>query len=141
MDDAVPTVEEVKTRMQNLVDAKQDFVIDFLRLGMDWKTALIAAELTDEQGDELLANDEFRARLNYCLAQKEAQLLRRLEQASEKAVEKGDSKVIERQLAILRPDKYGAKASLQLSMPATNDDSNEGIVVSFKKPEQAVDKE
>lgn len=130
--------EATLKRLNNYQEARADFLIDFIRLGMDWQTALVAAELTSEDGEALLEDKSFRDRLNYYVAKREAELLKALDTAAHAAATaKGDVKGIERLLEILKPEKYSKKASLSLSSsPISTDETDKGFVIAFKKADK-----
>ena len=121
--------EELLERQRNLDESKADILIDYLKLGLDWDTACTACELTKEQQERLLEDPEFQARLKYHLAKKEAELLQRLSDASYKAAEQGNSKGVERMLEVLRPERYGKHATIDISAKKT--DADNGIKISF----------
>ena len=91
---------------------RADFVIEFMKLGMDFTTATIAAECSPEMVKELEADTEFQQRKIYMLAKTEADLLKRLNKASEFAAIKGDTRSTERLLEILRPERYAKKTKV-----------------------------
>ena len=133
------TAEALLERQRNLDESKADLLIDYLKLGMDWDTACTACELKKENQEKLLDDPDFQARLKYHLAKKEAELLERLREASYKAAEQGNSKGVERMLEVLRPDRYGKHATLDISAKKT--DTDNGIRISFvgaKKKEEAL---
>ncbi len=91
---------------------RSDFVIEYMKLGMDFSTACIAAECTPEMVEAMENDEEFIQRRKFALAKLEAELLQRLSDASAVASLKGDTRSIERMLEIIRPDRYAKTAKV-----------------------------
>ena len=99
---------------------RSDFVIEFMKLGMDFSTACVAAECTPEMVTELENDEELLQRKRFTKAKLEADLLERLSKASALAALKGDTKSTERLLEIIRPDRYARTAKLSHSLDTTD---------------------
>ena len=108
---------------------RADFVIEFMKLGMDFSTACIAAECTPEMVEEIAHDEEFIQRKNFTLAKLEATLLQRLSDASSIAALKGDTKSTERLLEILRPDRYAKTSKVTHSIDPT--ETPKEVKISF----------
>ena len=91
---------------------RSDFVIEYMKLGMDFSTACIAAECTPEMVEAMESDEEFIQRKKFALAKLEAELLQRLSDASSVAALKGDTRSTERMLEIIRPDRYAKTAKV-----------------------------
>ena len=91
---------------------RSDFVIEYMKLGMDFSTACIAAECTPEMVEAMENDEEFIQRRKFALAKLEAELLQRLSDASAVASLKGDTRSTERMLEIIRPDRYAKTAKV-----------------------------
>ena len=97
---------------------RQDVVIEFLKLGMDYDTACTAAEVSPEMKEK------------FALSQIELELLRRLNKASEFSALKGDTRPTERLLEIIRPERYAKTAKVQHTL-ASGNDTPKGFNISF----------
>ncbi len=120
--------EELLQRQFNLEEAKADLLLEFLKSGMDWKNACIASEIDDDRAKQLLDDKDFTTRMRYYLAKKEAELLQKLNEASMKAAEAGNTKGIERLLEILRPDRYGKHSTITVDAEKSE---RKGIKIAF----------
>lgn len=98
--------------MDSLDERKKDMCAECMKLGMDFDTACVAAEIGPELKERLAADEEFVARVNYGLAMKERELLERLDRIAEENAERGDSRQIERQLELLNPARYSKVTKL-----------------------------
>lgn len=116
--------------MDDSYRTRQDLVIEFMKLGMDYDTACIASEVSPEMKERFNDDADFLARKKFALAQVEVELLRRLKVASEAASLRGDTKSTERLLEILRPDRYAKTSKVQHSLTAEKD-APKGFTVSF----------
>ena len=92
--------------------AQRQFIIEYVKLGMDFYGAAIAAECTQEYIDRLEADESLQQLLNFCLKQKEQELLQRLHKAADIAILKGDTRATERILEILNPERYSKTTKL-----------------------------
>lgn len=99
---------------------RADFVIEFMKLGMDFSTACIASECSPEMVKILEEDEEFQHRKAFVLAKKEGELLERLNKASEFAAIKGDTRSTERLLEILKPERYAKSAKVTHEFDAKN---------------------
>ena len=106
---------------------RQDVVIEFLKLGMDYDTACTAAEVSPEMKEKFA---EFQTRKKFALSQIELELLRRLNKASEFSALKGDTRPTERLLEIIRPERYAKTAKVQHTL-ASGNDTPKGFNISF----------
>lgn len=99
---------------------RQDVVIEFLKLGMDYDTACTAAEVSPEMKEKFAEDEEFQTRKKFALSQIELELLRRLNKASEFSALKGDTRPTERLLEIIRPERYAKTAKVQHTLASGN---------------------
>ena len=109
---------------------RQDLVIEFMKLGMDYDTACTAAEVSPEMKDQFNEDENFVQRKKFALSQVELELLKRLKEASEFACLKGDTKAIERRLELLRPDRYAKTSKVAHSLSAGSG-TPKGFSISF----------
>ena len=108
---------------------RSDFVIEYMKLGMDFSTACVAAECTPEMVEAMENDEEFIQRKKFALAKLEAELLKRLSDASAVASLKGDTKSTERMLEIIRPDRYAKTAKVTHSIDPT--ETPKEVKISF----------
>lgn len=108
---------------------RSDFVIEYMKLGMDFSTACIAAECTPEMVEAMENDEEFIQRKKFALAKLEADLLQRLSDASAVASLKGDTRSTERMLEIIRPDRYAKTAKVTHSIDPT--ETPKEVKISF----------
>lgn len=108
---------------------RSDFVIEYMKLGMDFSTACIAAECTPEMVEAMENDEEFIQRKKFALAKLEAELLQRLSDASSVAALKGDTRSTERMLEIIRPDRYAKTAKVTHSIDPT--ETPKEVKISF----------
>ena len=108
---------------------RSDFVIEYMKLGMDFSTACIAAECTPEMVEAMENDEEFIQRKKFALAKLEAELLQRLSDASAVASLKGDTRSTERMLEIIRPDRYAKTAKVTHSIDPT--ETPKEVKISF----------
>jgi hypothetical protein len=101
----VQTPEEIESRQRM-------FILEYVKLGMDFYSAAVAAECTPILIERLQEDDSFQALVKLCVAQKEQELLKKLEKASEISLMKGDTRALERILEILNPDRYSRVTKL-----------------------------
>lgn len=108
---------------------RQDIVIEFLKLGMDYDTACTAAEVSPEMKEKFAEDEDFQTRKKFALSQIELELLKRLNKASEFSALKGDTRPTERLLEIIRPDRYAKTSKVQHTLNAPN--APKGFNISF----------
>lgn len=125
--------------MSETLKQRADFVIEFMKLGMDFQTACVAAECTPEMVEELETNEEFLQRKKFTLAKLEAELLERLSKASQLAAIKGDTRSTERLLEIIRPDRY--TKTTKLSHGIDPNETPKEMKISFVKSNTTVNDE
>jgi len=87
-------------------EEKKQLIHEFIRLGIDKYEAVLLAECTDDEIEELNNDVTFNKRVEFNRARKEADLLEMHDEAIRIAVDKGDSKPIQWRLEVLKPDKY-----------------------------------
>lgn len=109
---------------------RQDVVIEFLKLGMDYDTACTAAEVSPEMKEKFAEDEDFQTRKKFALSQIELELLKRLNKASEFSALKGDTRPTERLLEIIRPERYAKTAKVQHTLGSGND-APKGFSISF----------
>ena len=66
--------------MIDMKQKKKDMLVEFLKLGMDFDSACLAAEIDDDFKKELQYDDNFTHLANTAIAKKEVELLQKLEQ-------------------------------------------------------------
>lgn len=121
--------------MNDLEERKKDFCAECMKLGMDFDTACVAAEIGPEMKERLAADEDFIARMNYSLAMKERELLDKLNQIAEENAERGDSRQIERQLELLNPARYSKVTKLSHQIDNAGNTGGK-ITVDFASPEK-----
>lgn len=91
---------------------KRDLCVEFMKLGMDFDSACVAAEIGGDAKDALASDEEFVSEVNFTLARKEADLLRKLNEVAEENAERGETKQLERMLELLNPARYSKVTKL-----------------------------
>lgn len=95
---------------------KIDLCIEFMKLGMDFDSACVASEIGTELKDKLASDDDFVSQVNFSLARKEADLLRKLNEVAEENVKRGETKQLERLLELMNPERYSKVTKLSHTM-------------------------
>jgi hypothetical protein len=95
---------------------KVDLCIEFMKLGMDLDSACIASEISPELKEKLAGDEEFVSQVNFSLARKEADLLRKLNEVAEENVKRGETKQLERLLELMNPQRYSKVTKLSHTM-------------------------
>ena len=95
---------------------KVDLCIEFMKLGMDFDSACVASEINGELKERLAGDDNFVAQVNFSLARKEADLLRKLNEVAEENVKRGETKQLERLLELMNPERYSKVTKLSHTM-------------------------
>lgn len=98
--------------MVDLERKKRDLCVEFMKLGMDFDSACVAAEIGGDAKDKLASDEEFVSEVNFTLARKEADLLRKLNEVAEENAERGETKQLERMLELLNPARYSKVTKL-----------------------------
>lgn len=96
----------------DLEKKKIDLCIEFMKLGMDFDSACIASEISGEMKERLAGDENFVAQVNFSLARKEADLLRKLNDVAEENVKRGETKQLERLLELMNPERYSKVTKL-----------------------------
>lgn len=91
---------------------KIDLCIEFMKLGMDFDSACVASEIGAELKEKLASDDDFVSQVNFSLARKEADLLRKLNEVAEENVKRGETKQLERLLELMNPERYSKVTKL-----------------------------
>ena len=117
---------------------RQDLVIEFMKLGMDFDTACVASEVSPEMKEQFNNDEDFVARKKFALSQVEVELLKRLQKASEFASMKGDTRATERLLELIRPDRYAKTTKVQFP---SDDKTPKGFSISFVSNSQPCEEE
>lgn len=115
--------------MSDSLRQRSDFVIEFLKLGMDFSTACVAAECTPEMIQEMENDTDFIQRKKFALAKLEAELLKRLSDASAVASLRGETRSTERMLELIRPDRYAKQAKVTHTIDPT--ETPKEVKISF----------
>ena len=95
---------------------KVDLCIEFMKLGMDLDSACVASEIGPELKEKLASDEDFVAQVNFSLARKEADLLRKLNEVAEENVKRGETKQLERLLELMNPQRYSKVTKLSHTM-------------------------
>lgn len=95
---------------------KVDLCIEFMKLGMDLDSACVASEIGPELKEKLAGDEDFVAQVNFSLARKEADLLRKLNEVAEENVKRGETKQLERLLELMNPQRYSKVTKLSHTM-------------------------
>lgn len=95
---------------------KRDLCVEFMKLGMDFDSACVAAEIGGDAKDRLASDEDFVSEVNFTLARKEADLLRKLNEVAEENAERGETKQLERMLELLNPARYSKVTKLSHQM-------------------------
>ena len=97
-------------------ERRRDLCVEFMKLGMDFHTACVAAEVPQEEEDALAADESFVGEVNYNLAMKERDLLEKLNKVAEANAERGETKQLERILELMNPNRYSKVTKLSHQM-------------------------
>jgi len=117
----------------DIIDIKQrkkDMVIEFCKLGADFDTACTASDITPEEKELLTQDEDFVNHVNYSLAKREMDLLKKLNDCAEENIERGDSKAVERLLELLNPNHFSKVTKLSHQMDNSGGSSGK-ITVEF----------
>ena len=118
----------------NIIDLEQkkiDLCVEFMKLGMDFDTACIASEIGEELKEKIAQDEDFVSRINYSLAKKESELLKKLNDVAEENAERGDTRQLERLLELLNPNRYSKVTKLSHQVDNSGGASG-SITVSFE---------
>lgn len=114
----------------DLEKKKIDLCIEFMKLGMDFDSACVASEIGGELKEKLSQDEDFVSQVNFSLAQREAELLRKLNEVAEANAQRGETKQIERLLELMNAERYSKVTKLSHTMG--NSGSSTGkITVEF----------
>lgn len=102
--------------LMELEKKKVDLCIEFMKLGMDFDSACIASEIGTELKEKLAGDEDFVSQVNFSLARKEADLLRKLNDVAEENVKRGETKQLERLLELMNPERYSKVTKLSHTM-------------------------
>ena len=102
--------------LMDLEKKKVDLCIEFLKLGMDFDSACVASEIGTELKEKLAGDEDFVSQVNFSLARKEADLLRKLNDVAEENVKRGETKQLERLLELMNPERYSKVTKLSHTM-------------------------
>lgn len=100
----------------DLKKKKIDLCIEFMKLGMDFDSACVASDIDGELKADIGADEEFVHNVNYVLAKKEAELLKKLNDVAEENAERGDTRQLERLLELMNPERYSKVTKLSHTM-------------------------
>lgn len=95
---------------------RRDMCVEYMKLGMDFDSACVAAEISGADKDALSADESFVELVNFNLARKEAELLTKLNQVAEANAERGETKQLERILELMNPSRYSKVTKLSHQM-------------------------
>jgi hypothetical protein len=102
--------------LMELEKKKVDLCIEFMKLGMDFDSACVASEIGTELKEKLAGDEDFISQVNFSLARKEADLLRKLNDVAEENVKRGETKQLERLLELMNPERYSKVTKLSHTM-------------------------
>ena len=114
----------------DLEKKKIDMVVEFIKLGMDFDTACTASDVSGELKEQLSQDEDFVNRVNYCLAKREGELLKKLNDVAEENAERGDTRQLERLLELMNPERYSKVTKLSHQMDNSGGSSGK-ITVEF----------
>lgn len=120
----------------DLEKKKVDLCIEFMKLGMDFDSACVASEIGEELKEKLNADEDFVHHVNFALAKKEADLLKKLNDVAEENAERGDTRQLERLLELMNPERYSKVTKLSHTMNNSGGTSGK-ITVEFAGDENA----
>lgn len=100
----------------DLEKKKVDLCIEFMKLGMDFDSACVASEIGSELKEKLSQDEDFVSQVNFSLAKKEAELLKKLNDVAEANAQRGDTRQIERLLELMNPERYSKVTKLSHTM-------------------------
>ena len=124
--------------MADLIDVKKrrrDMCVEFMKLGMDFDTACVAVEMPPEEKEALAADESFVSEVNFNLARKEADLLKKLNEVAEANAERGETKQLERILELMNPNRYSKVTKLSHQMDNSGGSPGK-ITVEFAEAEK-----
>lgn len=116
-------------------ERRRDLCVEFMKLGMDFHTACVAAEIPPEDEDALAADESFISEVNFNLAMKEHDLLEKLNKVAEANAERGETKQLERILELMNPNRYSKVTKLSHQMDNAGGASGK-ITVEFAEAEK-----
>ncbi len=91
-------------------DRKLTLLRDFLALGMDFHTSCLASEMTEDEEDELVDDEDFQREISRNYALLERDLLKRHDSATKTAELRGSGMTaIQWRLEKLNPNRYSSK--------------------------------
>lgn len=102
--------------LMELEKKKVDLCIEFMKLGMDFDSACVASEIGTELKEKLAGDEDFVSQVNFSLARKEADLLRKLNDVAEENAKRGETKQLERLLELMNPERYSKVTKLSHTM-------------------------
>lgn len=116
-------------------ERRRDLCVEFMKLGMDFDTACVAAEIPPEEKESLAADEAFVGEVNYSLAMKERDLLEKLNKVAEANAERGETKQLERILELMNPNRYSKVTKLSHQMDNSGGSPGK-ITVEFQEAEK-----
>lgn len=116
-------------------ERRRDLCVEFMKLGMDFHTACVAAEIPPEDEDALAADEAFVGEVNYNLAMKERDLLEKLNEVAKANAERGETKQLERILELMNPNRYSKVTKLSHQMDNAGGSPGK-ITVEFAEAEK-----
>ena len=126
--------------MMDFERKKIDLCVEFIKLGMDFDSACVASEIEEELKEKLAGDEEFVHRVNFTLAKREGELLKKLNDVAEENAERGDTRQLERILELMNPERYSKVT--KLSHQVGNGGSTSGkITVEFEGGESTAEGE
>jgi hypothetical protein len=90
---------------------KTDYVMRYVRLGMDTYSAMIVAEFTEEEIEAVEEDKRFQALMALQGKLEEKALLESFDAIMLKTIENGDSRDVRWKLGKLNPERYGDSTS------------------------------
>ena len=93
---------------------KINIIYDTIRLGMPLYDACILATCTDEEVEQIQADEEIQRKVKFIQKEEEMALLRDHQTARQIASGKGSTKGLEWMLEKLNPDRYGRSGTVDL---------------------------
>lgn len=91
------------------LEHKKEIILEMIRLGMDFHTACLASELTEEEEDEVMEDELFQRIVSRDTALLEKELLERHDAASSIGESRGSCSGLQWKLEKVNPKRYGNK--------------------------------
>lgn len=115
---------------------RRDACVEFMKLGMDFDSACVAAEISGAMKESLASDELFVSEVNFALARKEAELLGRLNDVAMENAERGETRQLERILELMNPARYSKVTKLSHQIDNSGDTGGK-VTVEFTGGQKA----